>query len=161
VAIHVPPLRECREDIPVLIDEFVRQFSKENDRNVTGMSAAAMDLLTAHPWPGNVRELKNCVEGMLVMSAADGLLDVPDIPNPVRQLGDKASGPQTNSGLTMREIEKMAIADALAAAGYNRREAAATLDIGLSTLYRKEKEYGLGGGRDGRNRVGGRLLERS
>ena len=61
----------------------------------------------------------------------------------------------------MREIEKMAIADALAAAGYNRREAAATLDIGLSTLYRKEKEYGLGGGRDGRNRVGGRLLERS
>ncbi|MBQ43374.1 MAG: hypothetical protein CME15_13050 [Gemmatimonadetes bacterium] len=161
VAIHVPPLRECSEDIPVLIDEFVRQFSRENDRNVTGMSAAAMDLLTDYPWPGNVRELKNCVEGMLVMSAADGLLDVPDIPNPVRQLGDKASGPQTNSGLTMREIEKMAIADALAAAGYNRREAAATLDIGLSTLYRKEKEYGLGGGRDGRNRVGGRLLERS
>ena len=73
-------------------------------RNVTGMSAAAMDLLTEYPWPGNVRELKNCIEGMLVMSAADGLLDLPDIPNHVRRPSHRSSGPQASSGMTMKEI---------------------------------------------------------
>ena len=143
VSIEVPSLRQCREDIPVLVDEFVRQFSKENDRNVRGMTPAAMDVLTEYSWPGNVRELKNCIEGMLVMTAADGLLDVGDIPNHIRRPGRKANGLETGSGMTMKEIERRAIADALEAVGHDRRRAAAVLDIGLSTLYRKVKEYGL------------------
>ena len=143
VTITVPPLRQCREDIPVLVDEFVREFSQENERNITGMTRAAMDVMIEYSWPGNVRELKNCVEGMLVMSTAEGTLDVDDIPLQIRTPSRQHGGFGAGSGLTMKELERRAIAETLEAVGYDRRRAAVILDIGLSTLYRKEKEYGL------------------
>ncbi|MFH1570625.1 MAG: sigma-54 dependent transcriptional regulator [Gemmatimonadota bacterium] len=143
VAIEIPPLRACREDIPILVDEFLRQFAGDNDRQVHGLTSAAMDALIEYGWPGNVRELKNCVEGMVVMHAGSGTLDLGDVPHHIR-LSPGASPPGGfGAGMTMREIEKQAIAETLKAVDYNRRRAAAVLDIGLSTLYRKEKEYGL------------------
>ena len=144
VTIRIPPLRECREDIPVLINEFLRQFSEENERSVQVMAPEAMDLLLAYQWPGNVRELKNCVEGMVVMSPADRAFDIGDVPAHIRGhipvSGDEDS---MRAGMTMRQIEKLAITETLKAVSYDRRKAAAMLEIGLSTLYRKEKEYGL------------------
>ncbi len=144
VTIRIPPLRECREDVPVLVNEFLRQFSEENERNVHTMTPAAMDLLMSYEWPGNVRELKNCVEGMIVMSPADRIFDVADVPAPLRRNRPAAADEEgLRVGMTMKQIEKLALVETLKAVGYDRRKAAAMLEIGLSTLYRKEKEYGL------------------
>ncbi len=143
VSIEVPPLRECREDIPVLVDLFVHQFAQENGARVEGITPAALDLLMDYGWPGNVRELKNCIEGMVVMCPRKGLLEVGDIPRYVRKRQPEAPGVSFRVGMSMEEIEKTAIAETLKAVNFDRRQAARLLKIGLSTLYRKEKEYGL------------------
>lgn len=143
VTIRVPRLRDCREDIPILVNEFVRQFSEENERVPHTLSREAMDVFLDYPWPGNVRELKNCVEGMVVMSTPERILDVHDIPPHIRKAPRDADGASLRAGMTMKEVEKLAIAETLKAVGFDRRKAADMLEIGLSTLYRKEKEYGL------------------
>ena len=154
VSIEVPPIRQSREDIPILIDEFVREFAEENRQNTVGMTPAAVDCLVQYDWPGNVRELKNCIEGMLVMRTSDGKLDVKDVPDHIRNPGGRPAV-FIKAGMTMKEIEKRAIADTLEAVDYDRRQAAAVLGIGLSTLYRKEKEYGLKDGRKSIRGLGG------
>lgn len=143
VLIAVPPLRECREDIPLLVDEFLRQFAAENDRQLSGIAARALDEIMEYEWPGNVRELKNCIEGMVVMCPRAGRLQVEDLPRYVHQGEPSAAGVSFRVGMSMAEIEKMAIRETLKALGNDRRRAADVLGIGLSTLYRKEKEYGL------------------
>ncbi len=143
VTIQVPPLRDCREDIPLLVDEFVRQFARENGKIITGVDARALDALLSYEWPGNVRELKNWIEGMVVMCSHDGLLRDEDIPKYVesRPVSDSDTGFKV--GMTMAEVEKLALRETLKAVDYDRRRAAEILKIGLSTLYRKEKEFGL------------------
>jgi transcriptional regulator with GAF, ATPase, and Fis domain len=79
VAIHMPPLRERREDIPLLVDTFIHEFSAENGKKVSGITNQAMRFLMRYDWFGNVRELKNCIEGMVVM-ARNETLDVDDLP---------------------------------------------------------------------------------
>jgi len=143
VSIAIPPLRDCREDIPILVDEFLHQFATENQKSIGGLTSDASDVLIEYEWPGNVRELKNCVEGMVVMHTGTGVLDLGDVPHHIRQGPAEPAAGLFGAGLTMREIEKRAIAATLEATNYNRRRAATVLDIGLSTLYRKEKEYGL------------------
>ncbi|MEW6752288.1 MAG: sigma-54 dependent transcriptional regulator [Candidatus Latescibacterota bacterium] len=143
VPIAVPPLRECREDIPLLVDEFIRQFAAENDRQVSGIVPRALDELIEYDWPGNVRELKNCIEGMVVMSTHPGPLQAEDIPRHVHRGESEAPGGGFRVGMSMAEIEKMAIRETLKALGNDRRRAAQMLGIGLSTLYRKEREFGL------------------
>ena len=143
VTVVIPPLRDCREDIPILVDEFLQQFAADNDKPIHGLSSAASDALIDYEWPGNVRELKNCIEGMVVMHTGSGALDLADVPHHIRQNPSAPAGGFFGAGMTMRQIEKRAIAEALEAVAYNRRRAAAMLDIGLSTLYRKEREYGL------------------
>ena len=153
VSIEVPPIRQSREDIPILIDEFIREFAEENRQKTVSMTPAAVDCLVTYDWPGNVRELKNCIEGMFVMHSSDDSLDVEDVPDHIRNPGGRPAV-FVKAGMTMKEIEKKAIADTLEAVGYDRRKAAAVLGIGLSTLYRKEKEYGLKGRRKSPPRAG-------
>ncbi len=144
VRIEVPPLRECPEDIPILIDEFVHQFSTENDKTINGLTPAASDALLQYDWPGNVRELKNCLEGMVVMSKGEGEpLDLVDVPSQIRRNAPRHDDTALRLGMTMKEIEKKAITDTLASVGQDRRQAAEVLQIGLSTLYRKLKEYDI------------------
>ena len=143
VTIEVPPLCECREDIPLLVDEFIHQFAEENDKGLNGIGARALDLLLEYDWPGNVRELKNCIEGMVVMCAHEGRLEVDDIPRYINRRERALPGVGFRVGMSMEEIEKIAIQETLKAVGYDRRRAAEILKIGLSTLYRKEKEFGL------------------
>ena len=144
VSVDIPPLRESPEDIPILVDEFLHQFCQENDKRIDGVAPAAVDALTAYEWPGNVRELRNCVEGMVVMRSGGGYLDIADVPLHIRQSSPPRGNLGIGTGMTMREIEKRVIAETLEAASNNRRRAAAVLGIGVSTLYRKVKEYGLG-----------------
>ncbi|HEX6535786.1 MAG TPA: sigma-54 dependent transcriptional regulator [Gemmatimonadaceae bacterium] len=229
LTIYLPPLRERREDIPLLVRRFVQEFSAQHDRPFHGISADAMQLLMDYPWPGNVRELRNLVESMVVLSPGHEITadDIPRqireggsarlLPVPIRSydrvgVGDSTLGgrelefivrslvelklqveelkrrigegppsrevwvgegqtvPHAGSGatsvvgieprdtgptehvatiragMTMAEIERVAIEAALRETRGNRRKAADMLGIGERTLYRKLKEYNLSEG---------------
>ena len=146
VALRVPPLRERREDIPLLVDEFLRTFNKEHGRRVTGITRGALQQLQTYDWPGNVRELRNAVEGMVVFAEGKRPLDASDLPQDVKTAarGGEAAAVSVPIGWSMAEVEKRFLEETLRAVGYDKPRAAETLGIGLRTLYRKLKEYELG-----------------
>jgi DNA-binding NtrC family response regulator len=147
VSVKLPPLRERRQDIPRLVEAFIREFNTEHDKDITGISRGAMDLLMQYRWPGNVRELKNTIEGMVVLSAGGRMLDVSDLPEHLLRQVDvqmPAGDMHVRVGMTMEEIEKIAIEHTLRSVGYDKQKAADILGIGLRTLYRKQKRYQLG-----------------
>jgi DNA-binding NtrC family response regulator len=147
VSIKLPPLRERKQDIPRLVEAFLREFNIEHEKYITGISRGAMDLLMQYYWPGNVRELKNTIEGMMVLSASGRLLDVSDLPEHILrqvELKTPAADIHVRVGMTMEEIEKIAIEHTLRSVGYDKQKAAEILGIGLRTLYRKQKRYQLG-----------------
>ncbi len=146
VTIEIPPLRERKEDIPLLVDAFIKEFNELHGKKVKGITRGAMDLLMLHSWPGNVRELRNSIEGMVVFCPRERLLDVSDLPEHLRAGKKHRHVFNVSVGMTMEEIEKRAIEETLKAAGYDKQKAAETLGIGLRTLYRKMKEYDLWSG---------------
>jgi len=142
VRIFLPPLRERREDIPLLCDHFLKELSRENEKNIEGFTPEAMEALSRYDWPGNVRELRNAVERMVVL-ARGNRLTLRDIPPEIRnETGSPrtAAIPQTT---TLEEAEKLLIARALADNNGNRTQAARQLGISRRTLHRKINEYGL------------------
>jgi DNA-binding NtrC family response regulator len=145
VTLHIPPLRERREDIPLLVDHFLAHFKRENARENLTLSPAAMRCLIAARWEGNVRELRNLMESLVVM-AIRPVIDVWDLPEPYRQLPSEAAMTEplsaTGAVRTMEQIEKEAILKTLQETGGNRTKAAEVLGIGLRTLQRKLKDYG-------------------
>jgi len=160
VTIVVPPLRERREDIPALVEAFIRDFNKRNEVQIKGMSARALGQLMEHDWPGNVRELKNAVESAAVMAVGD-TIEVTDLegvatrgrlPAPSRApttLGASVFG-KSNSGDTLTipvnmplaEVERLLIAEQLRRCS-TKMEAARVLGIGLRTLYSKIEQLDL------------------
>ena len=222
LSIYLPPLRDRREDIPLLVRRFIKEFSSQHDRPFRGISAEAMEMLMSYPWPGNVRELRNLVESMVVL-APGREIGPDDIPRQIREGGaarflpvhvgplvrgavsaegreleflvrsmlelrlqveelrrrmdeerrdhrdwvgevhppaaigsgaiaraieppDQPAPPSAvtiTPGMTMAEIERAAIENALRETRGNRRKAAEMLDIGERTLYRKLRDYGL------------------
>ena len=162
VTLRIPPLRERREDIPVLANHFLMQFARENGREGMRFTPDAMKALWEARWEGNVRELRNLVESLVVLapSAEIALGDLPeeyragarsaaggerDSPSGPRPSGPTVSGGVEVPPLTMDEIERRAILAALERTGGNRTQAAEILGIGLRTLQRKLKEYRLAG----------------
>jgi two-component system response regulator HydG len=146
VSVKLPPLRSRREDIPLLIDFFLREFQGSHGKTVAGVSPAVRKTLMAYHWPGNVRELRNTIESMVVMDS-DGILDVDDLTEDLQgAVGsvEPGSGASHLVGRSMDEIEKFYITETLKVTSGNREEAAKTLGIGERTLYRKLKEYGIG-----------------
>ena len=146
VSVSVPPLRQRREDIPLLADFFLKEAVCETGSKVASFTDAAANILASYEWPGNIRQLRNVIRTMVVMSDRDKL-DVQDLPpeiNRVRQLtGSSNSQAKSASEMPLNEIEKQAIIDTLAKTGNNREKAAKLLGIGERTLYRKIKEYNL------------------
>ena len=142
VRIEMPPLRERREDIPLLVETFLRDLGREHGRKVTGITRGVLDLLMRHPWPGNVRELKNTIEGMVVFAEGRRALDVSDLPVPLREGESAGAKLELAVGMTVEEAERRLIAATLRHTGYDKPRAAAMLGIGLRTLYRKIKEPG-------------------
>jgi len=149
VTIYLPPLRDRREDIPLLIDHFLRELSKRNGREVEGLTRAARQVLISFDWPGNIRQLRNVIEGMLALDT-DGRLDIDDLPTELAALAGhevdgfpSAAGSDMLIGRPMNDVEKYYIARALELTGGRREEAAHMLGIGERTLYRKIKEYDL------------------
>jgi two-component system response regulator HydG len=146
VSVKLPPLRERREDIPLLIDYFLKEFSASHEKVNKSVSPAVRRVLVAHAWPGNVRELKNVIESMVVLDT-DGVLDVDDLTEEIESLpvlAESAAGTSHLIGQSLTEVEKYYIAEALKLTEGNREDAAKKLGIGERTLYRKIKEYGIG-----------------
>jgi two-component system response regulator HydG len=151
VSISLPPLRDRRSDIPLLMDHFRRDLSERTGKEVQGFSKGARQALLLYDWPGNIRQLRNAVERMFVLDT-DGLLDVDDLPDEVAALAvdspherwlDAPTGADALVGRPLNDVEKFYIQRALEVTGGNREEAASMLGIGERTLYRKIKEYGL------------------
>jgi len=148
VTIRLPSLRERIQDLPALVDHFIKLLAKKHGKTIRGMSSAARRRLLAFDWPGNVRQLRNVIESMIVVDY-DGLLDLDDLPD---ELADPAATSGTEPpaaslaalvGKPLEELEKLFIAETLKVTGGNREEAARMLGIGQRTLYRKLKEYNL------------------
>ena len=143
VSIKLPPLRERLDDIPLLMDAFLREFSQIHNKKVSIISPEARKILYKYSWPGNVRELKNCIESMVVVSTKNAI-DVEDIPDHILQRSSEISTtPSLAAGITIEEAERELIKSTLATVGGNREEAANMLGIGERTLYRKLDRYGL------------------
>jgi two-component system, NtrC family, response regulator AtoC len=138
IPITLPPLRDRREDIPLLVDHFLDHLNIETNRRIEGVSAEALAVLMRHDWPGNVRELRNVLERGLVV--AKGALVQPD------DLGLAVSSVRADAfdtSLTLEEVERRHITTVLQASGGNVTQAARTLDIDRVTLYNKIRKYGL------------------
>ena len=137
----MPPLRERKDDIPLLLNSFLERYNAENGKNITGFDNHARSALYKYDWPGNIRELQHCVESSVVM-ASGSEITLEDLPPSV----SKASGIETISvpvGITLDEAEKIIIQENLAANKGNKSKTAETLGIGRKTLHRKLNEYGL------------------
>jgi len=143
--IHMPPLRERRDDVPPLVRHFIDHFVRRTKKDVPGIDDDAMLMLLRFDWPGNVRQLMSVIQNM-VLACDGGMLEVGHVPVEVRQATTEdveARSLDALSGLSLEQIEKQAIRSALRAHGGNREQAAKILGIGERTLYRKLKEYGL------------------
>jgi two-component system response regulator HydG len=162
IQITLPPLRERKEDIPLLVKVFIEEFSRENRKAVKEMTRRALRALVKYDWPGNVRELRNCIEGMVVMSNRTEL-DLEDLSEHILQLAgmspplvfsaptaaDATSSELSPShlnvkiGMSLAELEKEAIRATLKYAGNNKVKTAKILGISKPTIFRKIKEYDL------------------
>jgi DNA-binding NtrC family response regulator len=159
VTVHVPPLRERREDIPALIDAFIADFNRRNEGKIRGLAPDALRVLTEHEWPGNVRELKNAVESAAIMASGDTIVAAdleslqlrtsPGMNAVAAARAPGSSAPPPNDALpissraTLAEAERVLIRDRLARSR-TKADAARSLGIGLRTLYTKIGDYGLG-----------------
>jgi len=145
VNVSLPALRDRADDIPEMLEHFLKEAAAETGSNVTGITQAAMTALTNYDWPGNIRQLRNTIRTMVVMCDREQL-DIQDIPpdmRQVRQLGPGSRPPAGPPATSLNEIEKHAIAETLAKTKGNREKAAKILGIGERTLYRKIREYDL------------------
>ena len=144
VNISLPALSERVEDIPALIDYFLKEAATEVGSKVTGITDAALTVLSHYDWPGNVRQLRNTIRTMVVMCDRDRL-DARDIPPDIAQRRQLIAGsrPAALGDVSLNELEKQAIEETLAKTKGNREKAAKILGIGERTLYRKIKEYNL------------------
>jgi two-component system response regulator HydG len=143
VTIRIPPLRERREDIPLLIEHFIRIANQQHGTKVNGVAAESQRALMSFEWPGNVRQLRNVIENMVVL-AEEGKLAVDDLPLEIRGAAPAGQAKlPALAGVSLVEAEKELIRNTLAMVNGNRLQAAKLLGIGERTLYRKIKEYGL------------------
>ena len=153
VPIIAPPLRDRRDDIPHLVDHFLKRYAQENDLRPKQITKEALEALCSYDWPGNIRELQNLVERLSIMIGDEtiGLSDLPRLagPNISRPAEDSDHSPFTGlpAGGTLREVreavEKVCIADALEKSSWNVTQAARVLGIERTNLHKKIKQYEL------------------
>ena len=139
IEIRIPPLRERREDIPLLAEHFVQSISSELGKDVGGISGDALKVLIAYDWPGNVRELENVIERAIVTSRNGSLVE-----GDFAWLNQRSTPEQNNwdvPDVPLSELERRAIIAVLERKRGNVKEAAASLGIDRSTLYDKLKRY--------------------
>ena len=141
VNINVPPLRERKDDIPLLAAVFLKEFAEENGKTINAINEKARSRIYAYDWPGNIRELRNCIESAVVMSQSN-IITVDDLPPAFRSISDD-TWINIKLGTNMEECEKIIIQETLSFCKGNKSKTAAMLDIGRKTLLRKLAEYGM------------------
>jgi DNA-binding NtrC family response regulator len=137
VEIRLPPLRDRREDIPLLAMYFLRQHARHYRKRLTGFDSAALQVLAEHPWPGNVRELDHAVERGVLMSQGD-LLRAGDL-----SLKPSREGASRLEEMSLEDVEAFLIKKAMARYDGNVSHAARALGLSRSALYRRLQRYGL------------------
>ncbi|MCS6850278.1 MAG: sigma 54-interacting transcriptional regulator [Gemmataceae bacterium] len=147
VTVKLPPLRERREDIPLLVAHFIKEFNQRHGKHVTGVAEPIRKALATYDWPGNVRELRNLIESMVVLDQ-DGILGPDDVQegDTLRRLhlaGPTSPGPDSLVGRPLTEVERYYVEQALLLTNNNREEAARMLGIGERTLYRVMQDWKL------------------
>jgi DNA-binding NtrC family response regulator len=142
ITVIMPPLRERKEDIPLLVESFLEEFARQNEKKIAEITPDAKEILTAYSWPGNVRELRNCIERMVVLARGDKLT-VADIPSPIRESALNPASAALGQTMDLRETEKQLIIKALQETKGNRTAAAEKLGISRRTLHRKLNALGL------------------
>ena len=144
VTMSIPPLRERKEDIPPLIDHFLKKYAEENGKEMAGLSSEAQDVLLKYDYPGNVRELENIIERAVVI-ARDDVITIKDLPfrEAMEEGGD---GRKAEEGLlrgSIEELERKLISEAMEKAGDHQTRAADILGISERMLRYKLKKYGF------------------
>ena len=144
VPIVVPPLRERKEDVPLLADHFLAIYREKNRKPIMAISGKALDLLVRYDWPGNVRELENCIERAVIMGR-DEVIVPADLPPQIRMLPQDSSEAEfaIPSGISLDTMERALIVKTLDETGGNRTRTAEILGINRRTLQNKLKEYGI------------------
>ena len=140
VHIQVPPLKDRKDDIPLMLNAFLDEFNRENNKSITGFDARSRSALYKYDWPGNIRQLRNCVESAVVMCSGNEIT-LEDLPPTVRGAAE-SNVIQVPMGVTMAEAEKIIIQQNLASNQGNKTKTADILGIGRKTLHRKLEEYG-------------------
>jgi transcriptional regulator with PAS, ATPase and Fis domain len=137
IPIFVPPLRERKDDIPLLAAHFLQKFTHEREKEVTGFSPEVMEIFLAHSWPGNVRELENVIEHAVIIAKQEKIFpkDLPQylLQNPL----------PTQELVSLEDYEKSLILKTLEETNWNKYQTAKKLKINRSTLYGKMKRYRL------------------
>jgi len=141
VTINIPPLRDRRDDIPLLVHHFIQKF--DDGRNIiSDVSKDAMDIFMNYSWPGNIRQLENCIERAFSLGVK-GKIGIYDLPDSIVSGDHRRPLPNVHEASSLSDYEKDIIVKTINAANGNKREAAKKLNIGVTTLYRKLKKYGL------------------
>ncbi|MFP3927967.1 MAG: sigma-54 interaction domain-containing protein [Desulfobacteraceae bacterium] len=141
IRVELPPLRRRKEDIPLLVDQFIQRFNRLQRKFIKGISPEALSLLMAHDWPGNVRELENIIERAFILCSR-GLIDMEHLPEELTA-GRGAVAPSADMRGAKDMLDAQAIRSALERNRYNRAAAARDLGIHKSTLFRKVKRLGI------------------
>ena len=145
ICVQVPPLRDRKEDIPILINHFLKKYCAINNKKVTGMSGDVQKMFSEYSWPGNIRELENAIEGAVIM-AKTGTVNRADIPNFTKFTVDSpksSKSPEKNLKRAVEQPEKEHIISILKDCNWNRNKAAASLGVNRTTLYNKMKKYNI------------------
>lgn len=142
VNIEIPPLRNRREDVPLLAQNFLGKFSKKNRKDFKGFTPSAMDAMAKYSWPGNVRELENCIERAVILSMGQYISEKDLLPVILQNYRSGNSGLNADiGGSSLDDIEKMAIYSTLKQTQGNKSRAAKILNITRTTLNNKLKRY--------------------
>lgn len=151
ISINIPPLRNRKDDLPLLVNHFMNLYSKENHKKIKSVSDDTVQILMNYNWPGNIRELENIVERAVILDT-DGAIGIDDLPELL--VGNAAANFDTKAGNgavreavslkdALREPEKVYILQVMKEAGWNKKKAARKLGVNRTTLYNKLKKYNL------------------
>lgn len=140
VTLALPPLRDRREDVSLLVDHFVQTFNLQYGKSISSVSREAMELLQSHHWPGNIRELRNCVERAVIFSESD-VLQAQDLPRQYLEVEPRS--PKSAYNQAQEELDRRIILEALKKNEGIKQKAADSLQMHRKTLYNKMKKLGL------------------
>ncbi len=145
VPINSPPLRQRKDDIPILVESFIESYARENGTRKKEVSSEAMAALRAYDWPGNIREIKNMMERLMIMCSSD-TIEVSDLPQNIQSPTSKTAF-KMESGMTLKQVkenvEREFIVSTLKKNGWNVSKAAKDLDVDRTNLHKKINYYGL------------------